>query len=165
MTSTGSASSVNQYFIGDKADYKDYIEKKDVTKLPLKNLPMSYFPFFYENSEVSIEKMRKLVPLLENYTKAKDDYQQSNAANNTIDTDQLFDLLTILEEPYQAYNTYQINHIYIVVIILWIIISFYVLKIFNIWLRDYYTMFILCMILVSLIIASLWSLFVTNNSI
>lgn len=157
--------SAKLYFIGNEADYKTYLDNggKDVTQLPLKNLPMSYFPFFYNTSEASVEKMRKLVPLLENYTATKSQDQQNKAANYTIDTDMLFSLLTDLEEPYQPYNTYQINHIYIVVIILWLMVGIFFLKVFSIFLREYYIFFIVCMILVLLIFGVLWSLFVTNN--
>lgn len=150
------------FLIGNKSDFKAYEQNtNNIDTLPVANLPMTYFPFFYNNSETSIEKMKRLVPLIENKTQIEDD---GVVAKNTIDTDKLFSLLTNLEESYQPFNNNLIFHIKIVVIIIWFIVFLAILKYISYILREKYSYFILFMILMLLIISTIWALAITSRS-
>ncbi len=157
-------SSQKFYFIGNKGDYEDFKNNTtDINNLPVKNLPMSYFPFFYNTSESSIEKLRKLVPLFETYTKTSISSDTSQPANNTIDTEKLFGLLSQLEESYQPFNQNNVKHIFMMIIFLWMIVLLFVLKIFSALLGVYYTYFILGLIGLLSVIGVIWSFFITNT--
>lgn len=150
------------YLIGNKEDYKQYeLNTNNIDALPIANLPMSYFPFFYGTSENSLEKMKKLVPLVANNKISNGD---GHIAQNTVDTDKLFSLLTTLEEGYQPFNNNNIFHITIVIGIVWFIILIAILKIIYYFLKDKYSYFILFMILLLLVISTLWALVVTAKS-
>lgn len=152
------------FLIGNKDDWGVYqANVNNVDALPVKNLPMSYFPFYYNESESSIEKMKRLVPLIENYTKVDGDNKPGAAAYD-IDTEKLFSLLTTLEESYQPFNNNNLKHIKIVVIAVWFIIGMFILKIFYYIFREKYTYFILFMILILLVMATIWALVVTSKS-
>jgi hypothetical protein len=169
------------FFIGDEIDYQSYQEKcnqgkTDVSDLPVRNLPMSYFPFFYNNSESSIDKMQRLFPLFENYTKSVAKMQGSSgsegatcsvdggtAASNNIDTDKLFGLLSQLEEPYQPYNNNNAKHITYVVFIIWGLLFFYFMKIVHTYLKSHYLKIIIASVFLLLLFGVLWTLFVTNT--
>jgi hypothetical protein len=151
------------YFIGKDSDYKDFsVNPNDITKLPVKNLPMSYFPFFYETSEKSIERMRKLVPLFENYTKTTTSDGQTSSQNN-IDTEKLFGLLSQLEEPYQPFNKNNVTHIFMMTVFIWMVVVLIILKLLSAILDEYYTYFIMGLIILLSIIGIIWSFFVTNT--
>jgi hypothetical protein len=153
------------YLIGNKDEYSAYLTNiNNIDALPLKNLPVSYFPFYYNQNESSIEKMKRLVPLIENYTKVSDANQKSESAPYTIDTDKLFSLLTSMEEPYQPFNNKNIMHINFVIILAWIIVGLYFLKLMYYIFEDYYSYFIVFMIFVLLVFATVWSLFITSQS-
>lgn len=150
------------FLIGNKSDFKAYEQNtNNIDTLPVANLPMTYFPFFYNNSETSIEKMKRLVPLIENKTEIEVD---GVVAKNTIDTDKLFSLLTNLEESYQPFNNNLIFHIKIVVIIIWFIVFLAILKYISYILGEKYSYFILFMILMLLIISTIWALAITSRS-
>ena len=150
------------FLIGNKSDFKAYEQNtNNIDTLPVANLPMTYFPFFYNNSETSIEKMKRLVPLIENKTEIEDD---GVVAKNTIDTDKLFSLLTNIEESYQPFNNNLIFHIKIVVIIIWFIVFLAILKYISYILGEKYSYFILFMILMLLIISTIWALAITSRS-
>ena len=151
------------YFIGKDSDYKYFsVNPNDITKLPVKNLPMSYFPFFYETSEKSIERMRKLVPLFENYTKTTTSDGQTSSQNN-IDTEKLFGLLSQLEEPYQPFNKNNVTHIFMMTVFIWMVVVLIILKLLSAILDEYYTYFIMGLIILLSIIGIIWSFFVTNT--
>lgn len=150
------------YLIGNKEDYSVFeANAKNVDTLPIKNLPMSYFPFFYNNSEMSLEKLKSIVQLTENYSITKD---EEKSAKHTIDTEKLFELLTILEEPYQPFNNNNIYHIRLFIGMVWFIIGFVILKILNYYLKDKYSYFILFMIMMLLIMSTIWALVITTKS-
>lgn len=167
-------SSDYMFFIGDKSDYDKFKSacadgKTDVRDLPVRNLPMSYFPFFYNTSESSVNKMQRLVPLFENYTKTQEIKAgntgtcSTTPASHNIDTDELFALLSQLEEPYQPYNQNNVGHITIVVLTVWGLVLLYLLKILHGYIREYYVKFILACIFLLLIFGVIWTLFVTNT--
>ena len=150
------------FLIGNKSDFKAYEQNtNNIDTLPVANLPMTYFPFFYNNSETSIEKMKRLVPLIENKTEIEID---GVVAKNTIDTDKLFSLLTNLEESYQPFNNNLIFHIKAVVFIIWFIVFLAILKYISYMLGDKYSYFILFMIGILLIISTIWALTITSRS-
>jgi len=150
------------YLIGNNEDIKDYKSSPDVSLLPVKNLPMAYFPFFYSSSESSIEKMKRLIPLFEgsdNRT-SRDD----KSVKYTVDTDKLFASLAVLEENYQPYNNNNIYHITTVVILSYIIMMLIVLKIINYFFQSSYMYIISGMISILLIISLAWALVVPGKS-
>ena len=172
--------------IGNQEEYSVYqTNPNNVDSLPIKNLPMCYFPFFYNNSEMSIEKMKQLVSLNENYskfsaeqlskcysdkTKTQEEIQacveatRQSTAQNDIDTEKLFSLLTILEEPYQPYNNNNIHHIKICIVLFWILVALALLKICNYFFKDKYVYFMLFLIFLLLVMCTIWSLVVTVKS-
>jgi hypothetical protein len=156
----------NIYLIGNQTEWESYSQGNSYNTdlLPIKNLPMCYFPFFYNNSELSIEKMKKIVALIENSSKV-DEKNKEEAAKHTIDTEKLFNMLTLLEEPYQPYNNNNIYHIKIFIIIFWILIGFGILKIFYYIFKDKYIYFILLMIFLLLCFCIAWSLTITSKNI
>jgi hypothetical protein len=155
------------FLIGnDEGEFEKY--KSDPSNLPLKSLPMSYFPFFYANNEASLEKLRKLVPMLENYsstlTASDDKTQAQNAVKYTIDTDKLLSLLSELEQPYQPYNTYNITHIYGIILLFWLIVTYLVLLIVHSFTGTYY-MYVILASIVLLCILGICLFFITNSTI
>jgi hypothetical protein len=151
---------------GEFGKYKS--DPSDPSNLPLKSLPMSYFPFFYANNEASLEKLRKLVPMLENYsstlTASDDKTQAQNAVKYTIDTDKLLSLLSELEQPYQPYNTYNITHIYGIILLFWLIVTYLVLLIVHSFTGTYY-MYVILASIVLLCILGICLFFITNSTI
>lgn len=156
------------FLIGNKDDYKEYeVNMFNVDTLPVTNLPVSYFPFFYNDSETSIEKMKRLVPLIENAMNANVtgvNIKGAKMANFTIDTDKLFSLLTNLEESYQPFNNNNVYHIKLLVIFIWIVIILVILKFCQVMFGSYYTYFILAMIIMLLIMSTLWALVITSKN-
>jgi hypothetical protein len=163
------------YLIGRSEDYNSYLENTlNIDELPIANLPMCYFPFFYNDNENSIEKMRRLVPLIENNSKNSvnggDGSTASTATDkvnavNTIDTDKLFSLLTNLEESYQPFNNNNIYHIKVFIFIVWIVLGFSFLRIISYLMESNYIYFILFLIISLLVISILWALLVTSKSL
>ena len=163
------------YLIGRSEDYNAYLENTlNIDELPIANLPMCYFPFFYNDNENSIEKMRRLVPLIENNSKNSvnggDGSTASTASDkvnavNTIDTDKLFSLLTNLEESYQPFNNNNIYHIKVFIFIVWIVLGFSFLRIISYLMESNYIYFILFLIISLLVISILWALLVTSKSL
>lgn len=152
----------NIYLIGNKEDYSVFESNaNNIDLLPIKNLPMSYFPFFYNNSEMSLDKLKQIVPLVENYTETNDE----NSSKHTVDTEKLFGLLTKLEEPYQPFNNNNIQHIRTFITIVWILIGFLLLKLLNSLFKDKYIYFILVMVLILLFMSTMWALAVTTRSL
>lgn len=154
----------NKFFlIGNQSDFKAWQRNtNNIDVLPVANLPMTYFPFFYSNSESSIEKMKRIVPLLKNKSLPKD--IEGKVADNDIDTDKLFTLLTNLEESYQPFNNNLIFHIKIVVFIFWSLVFLGILRIIAYLLGGKYSYFILFMIMMLLFISTMWALIITSKS-
>lgn len=154
----------NKFFlIGNQSDFKAWERNtNNIDVLPVANLPMTYFPFFYTNSESSIERMSRIVPLLKN--KSVPDDVEGKVAENDIDTDMLFTLLTNLEESYQPFNNNLIFHIKIVVFIIWSLVFLGILKIISYSLGGKYSYFILFMIMMLLFISTMWALIITSKS-
>lgn len=149
------------FLIGNKEDFSVFESNAyNVDVLPIKNLPMSYFPFFYNNAEMSLEKMKNLVPLMENYTTTNDEM----AVKYTIDTEKLFSLLTMLEEKYQPFNNNNIYHLKMFIFLLWIMIFYIILKFLYNYFQDRYIYFISFMILLLLMICTAWALLITTKS-
>ncbi len=150
------------FFVGNNEEYEEYLTNvQNIDMLPIKNLPMCYFPFFYDNSEMSIEKMKKIVSLVENKTRSGD---SSMGSTYTINTEELFSLLSTLEEPYQPFNNNNIFHIKIAIIIFWILVILGILKLCYYYFQDKYVYFMLLVIFLLLIVSTVWSLTITSKS-
>lgn len=154
----------NKFFlIGNQSDFKAWERNtNNIDVLPVANLPMTYFPFFYNNSESSIERMSRIVPLLKNKTVS--DGVDGKVAENDIDTDKLFTLLTNLEESYQPFNNNLIFHIKVVVFIIWAFMFLGILRLIAYLLGGKYSYFILFMIMMLLFISTMWALIITSKS-
>ena len=154
----------NKFFlIGNQSDFKAWQKNtNNIDILPVANLPMTYFPFFYSNSESSIEKMKRIVPLSKN--KSVPQNTEGKFAENNIDTDKLFTLLTNLEESYQPFNNNPIFHIKIVVFIIWASVFLGILRLIAYLLGSKYSYFILFMIMMLLFISTMWALIITSKS-
>jgi len=153
------------YLIGNKNEYASYLNNlDDVDFLPIKNLPITYFPFYYNNNEISTEKIKKLVPILQNYSttnNVNDIY--NNGKSVDVNMEKLFTLLTNIEEDYQPYNNNNIYHIRVVIILFWVLAILYILKIFYHLLSDKYTYFIGGLVILLLIISIIWGFVITNQ--
>lgn len=152
------------FTIGNKEDYIEFEKNpKNTDLLPVKNLPMSYFPFFYNKQETSIEKIKRLVPLFKSKSKIPNG-MNGNSAENDIDTDKLFVLLTKLEDSYQPFNNNYITHINIVIFVFWVTFLYCLMTIAAYFLKRYYVYFIIVVIVLLLILASIWALLMTSQS-
>lgn len=158
----------NKFFlIGNQSDFKAWERNtNNVDALPVANLPMTYFPFYYNNSESSLEKMKRTVPLIKNGSFASSGTGSSDGkfAENEIDTDKLFTLLTNLEESYQPFNNNLIFHIKIVVFVIWCLVFLGLLRIIAYSIGGKYSYFILFMIMMLLFISTIWALVITSKS-
>lgn len=153
------------YLIGNKSDFKAWeMNTNNTDILPVQNLPMTYFPFFYNNSESSIEKMKRVVPLIKPDDSSVPGHAKESVAKNNIDTDMLFTLLTNLEESYQPFNNNLIFHIKVVVFVIWSLVFLGLLKIAAYSLGNKYSYFILFMIMMLLFISTIWALVITSKS-
>lgn len=152
------------YLIGNQSDFKAWERNtNNIDILPIANLPMTYFPFFFSNSELSVEKLKRTVSLEKNSSLLSSGVD-GNVAENDIDTDHLFTLLTNLEESYQPFNNNLIFHIKIVVFFIWSMVFLGLLRITAYTLGGRYSYFILFMIMMLLIISTIWALVITSNS-
>jgi hypothetical protein len=110
--------------------------------------------------------MKRLVPLIENYTKKYGETSDCQVtAAYTIDTEQLFGLLSSLEEPYQPFNKNNATHIMIAITLVWGIVALGVLRVISMIWNERYIYFILGCILTLLIFGVIWALFITNTVI
>jgi len=152
------------FMIGNKDDFVEFEKNpKNTDLLPVQNLPMSYFPFFYNKQESSLEKMKRLVPLFETNSDIKEGTVGS-IAENTIDTETLFVLLTTLEDSYQPFNNNYIFHINIVIVSFWVMFLYLLLMVVSYFSDRYYSYLIVIAIALLLVIASMWALIVTSKS-
>lgn len=154
----------NIYLIGSQDELAEYKKNpNNIDLLPVGNLPMAYFPFFYSSSETSIEKMKRLFPLLEN--EEGTDASLGIKAEHNIDTDKLFSLLSILEESYQPYNNNNVQHITFVIIILWVFLLMMFLKIINYFFKSNYVYLISGAIIILLLISLTWAFVITGKQL
>lgn len=156
------------YLIGNKEDYSSYLSNpNDIDFLPIKNLPLTYFPFYYNKSETSKEKISRLVPILEDYfgknTGITNSVYGSDGKSENVNLDKLFTILTNIEQPYQPFNNNNIYHIRIVIIIFWIFIGFYILKVLYNNFPEKYTYIIGISIVLLLIMGLTWALVITSQ--
>jgi len=145
----------------------DFISTKfDISTLPVKNLPMAYFPFYHDTQEASLAKIKQLVSLDADISEVVSGSSNCPVLHTKtdIDTDRLFEVLTRMEYPYQPFNNNNSFHINIAVICIWIIILMIILKVCAQYMRENYTYFILFMIFVLLVVSSIWSLLITSKS-
>jgi len=153
------------FLIGNETDYSNFKQNtNNIDNLPVKNLPMTYFPFYYNNSETSIQKMNRLVPLIKNNIKTKENVDGAQETPNTIDTDKLFLLLTNMEESYQPFNNNLIFHIKMFIIVIWILLFLGILKLVAYYLNENYSYFIIVMIILLLVMATIWTFVVTSKN-
>jgi hypothetical protein len=139
------------YIIGnDNEEYLEYLKNnKDINYLPIKNLPAIYFPFYYNNNEISIEKLKRLIPLTD--------------ADTDANLDNLFTSLINIEDKKQPYNNNNIFHIRIALIFFWIIMFFIILKLMYIILLENYAFYILLLIGLFLLFCVIWSFIFTRR--
>ena len=155
----------HKYFIGNYDDLKEYkTNPNDIKLLPVKNLPMVYFPFFYSTSESSIEKMKRLFPLYSSDTVVSDGVVKDKSSGHNIDTEQLFASLSILEEDYQPYNKNNIYHISLFIFVCYVLLLLVLLKIVHYFFETSYSYIIVGTIGILLIISLVWAMVITGRS-
>lgn len=154
------------FLIGDLNEYSNYIENiNNIDFLPLKNLPITYFPFYYNENESSINKLKSIVPLLKNYNNDENKIiKYGDGTSFDIEIDKMFNLLTNIEEEFQPYNNNNISYIRAIVIIFWILLLFLILKYLSFILNEWYSYVILGLIIILLIFCSAWAILITSKS-
>jgi ATP-dependent Zn protease len=138
------------YFIGSSDEVEKYKENNGkINLLPLKNLPVVYYPIKGTDS-YDIKNNIKRISSDEN----------NNDKINKID---LNNLLSKLESKDEAYNNNNIIMIMIILIIIWIIIILFILKVIYILMEKNYTTFIIVLITILLVLSIVYSLFITGK--
>lgn len=151
------------YLIGNKSEYNDYLENKSIETLPLKNLPVVYFPFYYDSNENVKDNLKKFTNIIysnidcEKEEIAKDDIFCNN-------TNELFNKVSILEEEWQPYNKNNIKIISGIIISFWIIILFMILKVIHYYFSYNYTNIILISTIILLFIGIIYSFVFTSKN-
>tara|TARA_B100000795_G_C22805353_1_gene444497 strand:+ start:4856 stop:5356 length:501 start_codon:yes stop_codon:yes gene_type:complete len=159
------------YLIGNRNEYNDYLNNKNnIDYLPMKNLPIVYFPFHYNNNENSINNIKRYAPIIDNsLTLSTDSLEvrcdESESSVKCSSTDKLFNTLSNIEEEWQPYNNNNLKLILIIIIILWIIIFFMILKTIYYILGETtrYTYFIIILLIILLIMSSIYALIITGR--
>lgn len=151
------------YLIGNESEYNDYLENKSIETLPLKNLPVVYFPFYYDSNENVKDNLKKFTNIIysnidcEKEEIAKDDIFCNN-------TNELFNKVSILEEEWQPYNKNNIKIISGIIISFWIIILFMILKVIHYYFSYNYTNIILISTIILLFIGIIYSFVFTSKN-
>ena len=158
------------YLIGNSETYKDYLDNLDnINYLPIENLPIVYFPFEYNNGKYNLNVFSKIInedDTIIDKIDATDEYncENSNSAKCS-NIEKIYNNIAILEEEWQPYNKNNITIIYYVICIIWLIITFILLKLINIYLNDKYTIFILSCISILIILSLIYGIFLSNTKI
>ena len=163
------------HFIGKDSDINNnkYINKCDSIYLPINNLPCVYFPFYYDNTENSVNNIKNLVPILQSYSlplpqsssTCKISGDTVNHKNVLIDIDDLLSKISNIVEDYQQYNKKNIFHMTLSIFIFWIIIFLFILKIIYNKYNGMYTYIIIGLTICLLLFASIWALVITSQNI
>lgn len=159
------------YLIGNSETYKDYLDNLDnINYLPIENLPIVYFPFEYNNGKYNLNVFSKIInkddTIIDKIDAAEEyncDDSSSNAKCSNIE--KIYNNIAILEEDWQSYNRNNITIIYYVICVIWLIITFILLKLINIYLNDKYTIFILSSISILIILSLIYGIFLSNTKI
>tara|TARA_B110000444_G_C18834701_1_gene595279 strand:- start:2129 stop:2626 length:498 start_codon:yes stop_codon:yes gene_type:complete len=158
------------YLIGNRNEYNDYLNNKNnIDYLPMKNLPIVYFPFHYNNNENSIDNIKRYAPIIDNSLTLSTDSDEVKCGESSdvkcTSTDKLFNTLSNIEEEWQPYNNNNLKLILTIIIILWIIILFMILKTIYYILGEStrYTYFIIILLIILLIISSTYALIITGR--
>ena len=151
------------YLIGNSSEYNDYLENKSIETLPLKNLPVVYFPFYYDSNENVKDNLNKFTNIIYSNTDCK---KEENAEGNIFcnNTDKLFNKVSILEEEWQPYNKNNIKIISGIIILFWIIILFMILKVIHYYFSYNYTNIILISTIILLFIGIIYSFVFTSKN-
>lgn len=147
----------NLFFIGDYDIIKEY-DYNNINLIPLKNLPMIYFPFNYNEDDKTIDNIQEIVPIIKSF------YDKNDNIKN-INTEKLLTLLGNLSENWQPYNNNNITSIRYFVYFLWIVILFIILKLLYIYYNEYYTYIIISITCGILLIATCWSIINTSRNL
>lgn len=135
------------YFIGSSEEVVKYKENNGkINLLPLKNLPVVYYPIKGTDSYDIKNNIKRI----------------SSADNNDNKID-LNNLLSKLESKEEAYNNNNIIMIMIILIIIWIIIILFILKVIYILMEKNYTTFMIVLITILLVLSIVYSLFITGK--
>ncbi len=152
------------YLIGNSSEYNDYLDNKSIEKLPLKNLPVVYFPFYYDSNENVKDNLKKFTNIIYSNTSCKKDKELKEGDIFCNNTNELFNKISILEEEWQPYNKNNIKIISGIIISLWIIILFITLKVIHYYFSYNYTNIILISTIILLFIGIIYSFVFTSKN-
>lgn len=142
----------NAYFIGnqDEIEKNKYIltSNNDSDYLNLDNLIASYYPLYYEN----INNLYKIIRTANNCNNIQADV-----------TKNLSKYISIINNTERIYNNNNASFIGYIVLLLWLIIIFFILRFTYVQFPSFYIYILLSIIIIILIISSIWSLYVFNH--
>lgn len=160
------------YLIGNSENYEEYLKNIDnINYLPLNNLPVIYFPFDYDTKEnvttlnifsTIINENSNIIEKVDPINYKCDDIDKNVKCSNI---KELYNSISILEEPWQPYNNNNIKTITYVLTIFWLFLIFIILKILYYYFEEKYTILMIVLISLILIIGLIYALFLTNNKI
>tara|TARA_B100001540_G_C15816611_1_gene647874 strand:- start:3371 stop:3796 length:426 start_codon:yes stop_codon:yes gene_type:complete len=135
------------YLIGSSEEVEKYKENNgNINLLPLKNLPVVYYPIKGTDSY-----------------DIKNNIKRISSDENNNDKINLNNSLSKLESKEEAYNNNNIIMIMIILIIIWIIIILFILKVIYILMEKNYTTFMIVLITILLVLSIVYSLFITGK--
>ena len=151
------------YLIGNSSEYNDYLDNKSIEKLQLKNLPVVYFPFYYDSNENVKDNLKKFTNIIYSNTSCKyKELEEGDIFCNN--ANELFNQISILEEEWQPFNKNNIKIISGIIISLWIIILFITLKVIHYYFSYNYTNIILISTIILLFIGIIYSFVFTSKN-
>ncbi len=161
------------YLIGNSEEYNDYLENiEDINKLPIKNLPVVYFPFNYDSKNDTLDNINFFIKVVDNKKNIIEkispdtEYSCDNNNDNKVkcsNLTNLFNLIRNMEAEWQPYNNNNMKVIMYILLIVWGIILLLLLKFIQQLLGAFYSKFILIVIGILLLIAILYSLIITGK--
>jgi hypothetical protein len=179
------------YLIGNSENYEEYLKNIDnINYLPLNNLPVVYFPFDY-NTKESVTTLNIFSSVVDDNANIIEKVDASNSYNchdnanmiekvdaiNRYNCDdknknvkcfgikELYNSISILEEPWQPYNNNNIKTITNILIVFWLLVIFIILKILYYYFQENYSILMMSLISLTLLIGLIYALFLTNNKI
>tara|TARA_B000000437_G_scaffold80435_1_gene58470 strand:- start:4121 stop:4552 length:432 start_codon:yes stop_codon:yes gene_type:complete len=135
------------YLIGDSEEAEKYkTNNGKINLLPLKNLPVVYYPIKGTDSYDIKNNIKRI--------SSEDNNKKTLDLNNS---------LSKLDSKDEAYNNNNIIIIMILLIITWIIIILFILKVIYILMEKNYKTFMIVLITLLLILSIIYSLFITGK--
>lgn len=158
------------YLIGNSENYEEYLKNVDnINYLPLNNLPVVYFPFDYDTKEsvTTLNIFSTVVDDNANIIEKVDavNYKCGDKNKNVkcSEIKELYNSISILEEPWQPYNNNNIRTITIILFVFWLLLIFIILKLLYYYFEEKYSIFMITLISLTLLIGLIYAIFLTNK--